>query len=55
MDPVDKNKVRGGSKSSIFDTRKLAVIRSGKWKLMTGPIGFDYLFPDPKLNPGGCE
>ncbi|XP_067945659.1 arylsulfatase B-like isoform X2 [Watersipora subatra] len=30
-----------------FNTDQLAVIRSGDWKLMTGPIGFNGIVPNP--------
>ena len=54
MDPlaIASGMVQG---DSGFDTRKLASIRSGKWKLMTGPIQYNYLIPDPVTEPKLCE
>lgn len=45
----------GSSESVIFDTRKLAAIRSGKWKLMTGVVGFNGIVPHPVRDISSCK
>ena len=54
IDPLD---VAPGSANVVngFDTRTLAAIRSGKWKLITGVEGYNHQIPDPVANPTDCE
>lgn len=38
-----------------FDVNQLAVIRSGDWKLITGPKGYSGLVPNPDSDIAGCK
>ena len=41
--------------ASLFNLDQLAVIRSGNWKLITGPVGFDEIIPNPDTDIFECK